>query len=36
VGEPTVVSVTNEVLTTDLIVDTDGLVIDYSGLTHRT
>lgn len=36
VGEPTVVSVTNEVFTTDLMVDTDGLVIDYPGLTHRT
>jgi uncharacterized protein len=28
VGEPTVVSVTNDVFTTDLTVDTDGLVID--------
>jgi hypothetical protein len=35
VGEPTVVSVTNDGFTTDLTVDTDGLVIDYPGLTHR-
>jgi uncharacterized protein len=31
VGEPTVVSVTNEVFTTDFTLDTDGLVIDYAG-----
>jgi hypothetical protein len=36
VSEPTVVSFTNHAITVDLTVDTDGLMIDYPGVAHRT
>ena len=36
VGETTVVSFATDVLTAELTVDTDGLVLDYPGLARRT